>query len=127
VVVADRTTWAQVDLTAGDPLPGEADLVSAMYIHLPEAAFDRVYNAIAAAVRPGGTLLVTGHHPAERDTQLRNPHLSHLLFAPEQVTALLPAGWRIDVADARTREVSGPDGASTVATNTVVVARRESV
>ena len=83
--VADRTEWVHVDLLADDPLPGDADLVSAMYVHVPEADFDRVYAAMAGAVRPGGTLLVAGHHPAERHTDLRNPHLSHLLFPPERV------------------------------------------
>jgi SAM-dependent methyltransferase len=123
--VADRTDWVHVDLVANDPLPGGADLVSAMYVHVPDAAFDRVYTAIAGAVRPGGTLLVAGHHPAERHTSLRNPHLSHLLFAPERVTSLLENGWRVDVADARTRDVLGHDGEPSVATDTVVVARRD--
>jgi SAM-dependent methyltransferase len=122
--VADQTEWVQVDLLADDPLPGDADLVSAMYVHVPEADFDRVYAAIAGAVRPGGTLLVAGHHPAERDTDLRNPHLSHLLFPPERVTSLLGDGWRVDVADGRTRDVVGPDGKPRVATDTVVVAQR---
>jgi SAM-dependent methyltransferase len=122
--VADRTEWVHVDLLADDPLPGGADLVSAMYVHVPEADFDRVYAAIAGAVRSGGTLLVAGHHPAERETDLRNPHLSHLLFAPERVTALLDDGWRIDVADACTRDVLGHDGEPRVATDTVVVAQR---
>ena len=62
--VADRTEWVHVDLVAGDPLPGGADLVSAMYLHVPDEHFDRVYAAIAASVRPGGTLIVAGHHPA---------------------------------------------------------------
>src|SRR4051812_32500962 len=68
--VADRTSWLQLDLLGDDPLPGDADLVSAMYIHIPEADFDRVYTRIAEAVRPGGTLLVAGHNPGERDTDL---------------------------------------------------------
>ena len=122
--VAERTDWVHVDLLAGDPLPGDADLVSAMFVHVPEADFDRVYATIAGAVRSGGTLLVAGHHPDERDTDLRNPRLSHLLFAPERVTSLLDDGWRVDVADARTRDVVGHDGGPRVATDTVVVARR---
>jgi SAM-dependent methyltransferase len=121
--VADRTTWVHVDLVAGDALPGAADLVSAMYLHVPEADFDRVYAEIAAAVRPGGTLLVAGHHPAERETDLRNPHLGHLLFGPERVTAVLGSGWQVEVADAVTREVE-KDGEPRTATDTVVVARR---
>jgi SAM-dependent methyltransferase len=122
--VADRTSWVHVDLVAGDPLPGVADLVSAMYLHVPGADFDRVYAEIAAAVRPGGTLLVAGHHPAERETDLRNPHLGHLLFPPERVTAVLGGGWQVDVAEAVTREVE-KDGEPRTATDTVVVARRD--
>ena len=128
--VGDRTEWVHLDLLAGGELP-EADLVTAMYVHVPDADFDRVYTAVAGAVRPGGTLLVAAHHPAEADTGLRNPTLSHLLFAPERVTALLGPQWRIDVAEAVTRAVPGHDhehdhghGHGEHATDTVVVARR---
>jgi hypothetical protein len=93
-------------------------------VHIPEADFDRVYTAIGEAVRPGGRLLVAGHHPAERETDLRNPHLSHLLFAPERVTSLLTSGWQIEVAEARARE-QVKDGEAMQATDTVVLARRD--
>jgi 2-polyprenyl-3-methyl-5-hydroxy-6-metoxy-1,4-benzoquinol methylase len=120
----DRTWWRQVDLVAGQALPGGNDLVTAMFVHVPEEVFDRVYTAIGAAVRPGGVLLVAGHHPAERETDLRNPHLSHLLFPPERVTSLLTSGWQVEVAEARTRE-QGKDGQVMQATDTVVLARRD--
>ncbi len=122
--LADRTSWLQVDLLAEDPLPGGADLVTAMFVHVPEAEFDRVYLAIAAAVRPGGLLLVAGHHPDERHTDLRNPHLNHLLFPPERVADLLTQGWQVEVAEGRTRE-QVKDGVPVVATDTVVLARRD--
>lgn len=122
--VADRISWLHADLVAGDALPGGADLVSAQYLHVPADVFATVYANIASAVRPGGTLLVVGHHPADRDTGLRNPRLSHLLFPPDQVTDLLDAGWRIDVADAATREVEGESDHPVVVTDTVVLARR---
>jgi len=122
--VADRTAWVHVDLVAGDALPGGNDLVSAMYVHVPDTDFGRVYAAIAAAVRPGGTLLVAGHHPAEQETDLRNPQLSHLLFPPERVTAVLGDGWRVEVAEAVTREAE-LHGEPRLATDTVVVARRD--
>ena len=123
--VADRTTWLQHDLLGDDALPGGVDLVSAMYIHVPEDAFDRVYTRIADAVRPGGTLLVAGHHPGERKSDLRSAALSHLLFAPERVTAVLPKGWVVEVSDTRRRDVHNHEGQPRVAIDSVVVARRE--
>ena len=65
--VADRTAWLRVDLVGardrGRPLPGGMDLVTSHYMHAPQDVFDATYAAMAAAVRPGGTLLVVGHHP----------------------------------------------------------------
>ena len=122
--VSDRTEFRQVDLVAGEPLPGAADLVSVQFLHLPGSVFGPVYASLAAAVRPGGRLLVTGHHPADAATGLRNERLVHLLFAPEQVTALLdPHEWEVVMADAPTREVEGEDGPVLV-TDTVVLATR---
>jgi SAM-dependent methyltransferase len=123
--LADRCRWVQADLTAGfspddEGIGGAADLVSVQYLHLGPADFARVYTALASAVRPGGTLLVAAHHPADRHTGLRNPDLARELFAPDQLTDLLPrAAWRIDVAGTVTRT----HGDHTV-TDTVVVARR---
>ena len=123
--VAERTSWRHADLVAGDELPGDQDLVTAMFVHVPDARFEQVYTAVASAVRPGGTLVIAAHHPDEKHTDLRNPQLSHLLFGPERVTALLGADWEIEVAEARTRDVGhGHHGHSTVATDTVVVAHR---
>ena len=39
------------------------DLVSAHFMHVPEPDFAGVYQRIAAAVAPGGRLLVVAHHP----------------------------------------------------------------
>lgn len=101
--------WRFADLVAGDPVP-EADLVTAQFLHVPPELFDRIYRDLASAVRPGGSLVVAGHHPD--DPVPRNPELTRLLFAPEQVTAVLdPAEWEVRVAAAPTREVLDHDGA----------------
>ena len=126
--VADRTSWRQLDLVAGDRLPSTADLVSVQFLHLPESVFASVYAGLADSVRPGGRLLVTGHHPADASTGLRNERLAHLLFTPEQVTAVLaPDEWQIEVADAPTREVEGESGPVTVTDSVVLATRRGSV
>lgn len=121
--VGGHCRWQQADLLAGDPLP-TADLVSAQFVHLPDPQFDVVYRAMAAAVRPGGALVVGAHHPADAASGLRNERLAHLLFTPERVTALLdPADWDVQVADAPTREETR-DGVTSTVTDTVVRAVR---
>ncbi|HTW17238.1 MAG TPA: class I SAM-dependent methyltransferase [Nocardioides sp.] len=121
--VAAYCSWQRVDLLAGDPLPS-ADLVSVHFLHLPDPQFATAYAATAAAVLPGGTLLVVAHHPADVGTGMRNERLAHLLFGPEKVTALLdPAEWDVQVADAPTREETR-DGRTATVTDTVVRAVR---
>ena len=123
--VADRTTWTRVDVIAGNPLPGGMDLVLAAYLHPPLNLFAQTYDALAGAVRTGGTLLVVAHHPADAATGLRNPALAHLLFTPEQVTARLDQeAWDVAVADGQTRETANADGDTITITDTVVRAVR---
>lgn len=123
--VADRTTWSRADLLAGDPLPSGLDLVSAQFLHVPPPDFARVIGAVAGAVRPGGTLLVVGHHPADSATGLRNAELSRLLYTPERVVAALdPGAWTVLVANAPTREAADADGHPVLVTDTVVRAVR---
>ena len=123
--VADRTTWARVDVVGGQPVPGGMDLVTAAYLHPPLNLFAQTYDAVAGAVRPGGTLLVVGHHPADAATGLRNPALAHLLFTPEQVLSRLAAdAWDVAVAEGQTRETTNADGDTITITDSVVRAVR---
>lgn len=55
--VAGRITWQQADLTTWAAPAGSYDLVCTNYVH----ALDEIVPALAAAVRPGGTLLVVDH------------------------------------------------------------------
>jgi SAM-dependent methyltransferase len=125
--VAERTAWARVDVFALDPLPvpaGGFDLVTASFMHVPPEQFDAVYAHLAAAVAPGGTLLVLAHHPDDTHTGLRNSELSHLLFTPEAVVAVLdPDGWDVVTADVVTREQLH-DGVTHEVSDTVVRAVR---
>lgn len=123
--VADRTSWSRLDVFAGDALPGEFDLVTASYVHVPPDLFDRVYRALAAAVRPGGSLVVLAHHPDDVHTGLRNSELSHLLFTPEAVVSLLDADeWDVVTTETPTRE-HVHDGTPVAVTDTVVRAVRK--
>lgn len=124
--VDDRTTWARVDLVAGDPLPGGQDLVTCAFLHLPSPHLEHAYAAVAAATVTGGTFVVVAHHPHDARTGLRNPGLAALLLSPERVVEALEevGGWEVRQADAPTREQNDADGRAVTVTDTVVVAVR---
>ena len=89
------------------------DLVSAQFIHLPAAERESLHRRLAVAVRPGGTLLITSHHPADLETGHR-PHAPAMFATPEQLAGVLdPACWTIELAEP-TREATFPDGTKLV-------------
>jgi SAM-dependent methyltransferase len=124
--VGDQVTTLHHDVMSGHPLPGEFHLVSAQYLHPPTDRFAEITNLLGAAVRPGGRLLIVGHHPDDLATGLRSGHgHPELLFTPDKVVAALdPQEWDVLTAGAPTREVTGPDGTITVTDTVVLAARR---
>lgn len=126
--VGDRVTTLHHDLIAGGELPGGFDLVSAQFLHPPLDLFTAIHQRLAAAVRPGGHLLVVGHHPMDVETGVRSGHgHSELLFTPDKVVATLHADeWEILVNATPTRESHHDHGPSTV-TDSVVLARKSDI
>ncbi|HEX2895459.1 MAG TPA: methyltransferase domain-containing protein [Marmoricola sp.] len=124
--VADRVTTLHQDVLGDDPLPGDADLVSAQFLHPPVERFDAIMQHLGEAVRPGGLLLIVGHHPEDVTSGVRSGHgHPELLFTPDRVVAALPAeAWDVRVAEAQPRTVDGPDGPVTVTDTVVLAARR---
>lgn len=122
--LGDRVTTLRHDLLGDAPVPGSYDLVSAQFWHPPPERFTESFRAIAAAVGPGGTLLVVAHHPDDLATGVRRPHGSpDRLFGPEKLVAVLPpADWEVLVAEAPTRDFETDDGTVTVR-DSVVLAR----
>ncbi len=123
--LSDRVTTVHHDLMSGAALPGTYDLVSAHFWHPPAEERAEHYTRIGAAVRPGGTLLVVGHHPDDLAAGLRSGHgHAERIFTPDQIVELLPVtAWEVLVAQAPKREVPSEDGPVTL-TDTVVLARR---
>jgi SAM-dependent methyltransferase len=124
--VADRVATLHHDLMGGTPLPGDYDLVSVQFMHPPTERFAEIHQLLGAAVRPGGSLLVVGHHPDDLATGLRSGHgHPELLFTPDRVVAALPSDdWHVKVAEPQTRSVTGPDGPVLVTDTVVRAARR---
>lgn len=109
--IAERITWQQADVLAWTPAPARFDLVSAHFVHVPGPPLELLHRRLAAAVRPGGTLLVVGHHPSDLHAGVGRPDLADFMFTAEQVAARLdPAEWHVVVAEAAPREATDLDG-----------------
>jgi thioredoxin reductase/SAM-dependent methyltransferase len=119
-------TWHQVDAISWDPAPARYDLVSAQFVHLPRTARDALHRRLAAAVRPGGTLLIVGHHPSDLHTTMGRPRLPHLMFTAEEIAAVLdPSAWDFTTS-APERTATGPYGQTITVRDAVLRAvRRE--
>lgn len=123
--IADRTTWQQADILSWEPPARRFDLVSAHFMHLPGPAREALHRRLAGAVRPGGRLLVVGHHPSDLETSAGRPNVPDMLFTPDQVAAVLDAGeWEILVSATPSRDARDPEGRPVTVHDTVLHAVR---
>ncbi|GIF14466.1 methyltransferase domain-containing protein [Actinoplanes teichomyceticus] len=123
--LAGRIAFTQADLRADPPAARSYDLVSAHFMHLDEPARRELYARLADAVRPGGTLLIVGHHPDDLADSTHRMHFPDMMFTAEQVAADLdPAGWEVLTAVKRPRRATLPDGRDGTVHDAVLVARR---
>jgi len=123
--VADRIDFRQCDLSQGFPA-GTFDLVSAQFLH-STVPLDRprVLSHAAAAVRPGGTLLIVDHGaPPPGASQLGHTH--HFPPADEVLDslALADSEWKRVRVEAAERQAVGPDGQVGTWIDNVMVLRR---
>lgn len=124
--LTDEITWVHQDLTVWTP-PQEYDLISGQFFHLPQEQRDAVIRTAAAAVRPGGTLLLVGHHPDDAHAQSgHRPHLERLFRPEEMIGCLVPSAdvWRVDVSEARRRPFTAEDGTEVALVDSVFRATR---
>jgi SAM-dependent methyltransferase len=109
--VADRIDWVRADVTRWTPDPDSFDLVSAQYMHLLPDQRGPLFTRLAAAVRPGGTLLVVGHDIDEVAAGAHHHPAPERFFTAEEVARLLdPDAWRVEVAESRPRPAGGREG-----------------
>ncbi|MHB1810736.1 MAG: class I SAM-dependent methyltransferase, partial [Solirubrobacteraceae bacterium] len=107
--IAARIQWRELDLVADEPVKlGEFELVTSHYLHLPPELRERVLERLAAAVAPGGRLLLVAHHPSDLQIPGLRPNLPELFHTAEELAAQLdPADWEILDAAAPGRQGSG--------------------
>jgi 2-polyprenyl-3-methyl-5-hydroxy-6-metoxy-1,4-benzoquinol methylase len=113
--VASHIDFQQHDLASTFPA-GTFDLVSAQYLQSPvEFPRERVLQAAARAVTPGGILLIVEH--------AQNP-----LPAPEKILTMLnliPSEWHTERAETAQRQATGPQARHTaIMTDNIIIIRR---
>ena len=122
--IAGRITWEQADLLSWSPR-SQVDLVSAQFLHLPPEPAVQVQARLAAAVRPGGTLLIVGHDKSDLETTVGRPSLPALFSSPAEIAARLdPAAWEIVVAASPERSAIDPEGRTVTIRDAVMKAVR---
>jgi hypothetical protein len=93
-------------------------------MQLPEEARTRLFIALAASVRAGGTLLVVGHHPSDVGTGVPRPRMPELFYTADDVAELLDDSWMVVVNEARPRPATTPEGADVTIHDAVLRATR---
>lgn len=123
--VADQILWQRHDLGVSFPT-GSFDLVSAQFLHsegdMPREA---ILRAAAAAVAPGGVLLVVGHSGFPHWQP--EPHPVAELPSPQEVLAALElpeGGWEVLVCAEHERIQNDPEGRPATRTDNAVKVRR---
>jgi SAM-dependent methyltransferase len=121
--VARRITWQREDLLTWVPEPERFDLVSAQFMHFPPAELAAFHQGLAAAVRPGGTLLLIAHHPEDVHAQRKGrPDL--FWYAEDIAASLDPGQWEVRVAEGAGRSAEDFDGQQMMVRDTVLRAAR---
>ena len=115
--------WRREDLLAWRPDPASYDLVVLVFIHMPIEDRQRVYGGAAAAVAPGGSLLVIAHDRSNLVDGVGGPQDPSVLFTPSEIVAGLEPGFEIIRAEtARRGSDRGP-----VPIDAVILARQRAV
>jgi SAM-dependent methyltransferase len=84
---ADRVTPVTADLMAWTPDPGSADLVILAYLQLVPKERRHAHRTAAAALAPGGTLLLVAHHSDNLRDGVGGPQDPAVLFTAADVEA----------------------------------------
>jgi thioredoxin reductase/SAM-dependent methyltransferase len=123
--LAERVRWRQADLTDAPPEPAAYDLVTSAFLHPAAEVREKVLAGLAAAVAPGGTLLVVNHDPSDLHLGIRpDARPDYFATAQELAAVLDPAAWEVQVAERRPRSARGHEGGVHEVADAVLRARR---
>ncbi|MFZ5789503.1 MAG: SAM-dependent methyltransferase [Pseudomonadota bacterium] len=100
--IADKIDFEVADLRGYEPVRGGFDLVTLIYLQIPEAELAPIIVQAARAVAPGGTFLLVAHDSSNLEQGYGGPQDPDLLYTAEQVLAAL--GGQLDIEKAGTVE-----------------------
>jgi SAM-dependent methyltransferase len=118
--------WRQADLVAQPPDAESFDLVSSQFMQLPPQPRMKLFTGLLRAVRPGGTLLIVGHHPSDLGSGVRRPPMPEVFYTADDIAGLLDDTWTVRTNEARPRAATTPDGVDVTIHDAVLVATRAS-
>ncbi|MDF1597758.1 MAG: class I SAM-dependent methyltransferase [Acidimicrobiia bacterium] len=115
-------TTVAADLREYVPEAGAFDLVVLAYLHLPQDLLRVVHARAAAALAPGGTMVIVGHDLTNIEDGYGGPQSPEVLYTPEDLVADLRS---LDIVKAEkvNRPYISEEGEFT-AIDALVVARR---
>jgi SAM-dependent methyltransferase len=119
-----EVTWVEADVVEWQPPTASFDLVVVMYLHLPAEQRRRALAHAAAALAPGGVLLVVGHDTSNLLKGTGGPQDPAVLFGPEEIVEDL-SGLQIERAKQVKRTVV-TDAGEAIAIDALVRAVRPS-
>jgi SAM-dependent methyltransferase len=122
--IAERIQWLHQDVLDWDPPRERYDLVSSQYLHLPTELRRALFDRLASAVAPGGTLLIVGHHPSDLVTVPR-PQPPELFFTGDDIARDLDATQWDVVTNTAAERTGSHDGRTVVLHDAVLRARRQ--
>jgi len=114
----------RVELAAWLPPEACFDLVTSHYVHVPAGDRETFVRRLAAAVAPGGSLLVVGHDASGLHEGAHGSAPEAYVTAEEIAGLLDPAAWNVGAAETRTRMITGPHGHEVTLRDAVLRARR---
>ena len=103
--VSEQVDWWQVDARELDAEGRAWDLVTTHFLHPPDGGMVAVAARLAAAVAPGGHLLVVGHGPSATHDQ-QSDERRRALFRAADLLPALPADVHPLVVEQRPRTVT---------------------
>lgn len=105
--VADRIEWLEADMMTWSPPVEHFDLVLCLYMHIA-GSVEATVSRLAAAVAPGGSLLLVGHRPVDPQTGEPTPAAGQNQISVDEALAALDRNrWDIRIAEDRPRQAAG--------------------